>query len=77
MVFEFITIYAMQYDDLERTLMTINGKAYTCVLAGDINTDIIKFENEGTMNYLTTLFSYRFLPYITLPSRIMNFYFCS
>ena len=59
-------------DDLERTLMTINGKT-SCILAGDINIDIIKFENEGTMNYLTTLFSYRFLPYITLPSRITNF----
>ena len=57
--------------DLERTLMTINGKA-SCILAGDINIDIIKLENEGTMNYLTTLFSYRFLPYITLPSRITN-----
>ena len=59
-------------DDLERTLMTINGKT-SCIPAGDINIDIIKFENEGTMNYLTTLFSYRFLPYITLPSRITNF----
>ena len=59
-------------DDLERTLLTINGKA-SCILAGDMNIDIIKFENEGTMNYLTTLFSYRFLPYITLPSRITNF----
>ena len=28
--------------------------------------------NEGTMNYLTTLFSYRFLLKITLPSRITN-----
>ena len=59
-------------DDLERTLLTINGKA-SCILAGDMNVDIIKFENEGTMNYLTTLFSYRFLLYITLPSRITNF----
>ena len=59
-------------DDLERTLMTINGKA-SCILAGDMNIDIINFEIEGTMNYLTTLFSYRFLPYITLPSRITNF----
>ena len=59
-------------DDLERTLMTINGKV-SCILAGDIYIGIIKFENEGTMNYLTTLFSYRFLPYITLPSRITNF----
>ena len=58
-------------EDLERTLMNINGNA-SCILAGDLNIDIIKFENEGTMNYLTTLFSYRFLPYITLPSRITS-----
>ena len=59
-------------EDLEQTLININGNA-SCILAGDINIDIIKFENEGTMNYLTTLFSYRFLPYITLPSRITSF----
>ena len=34
---------------------------------------MIKFENEGTMNYLTTLFSYKCLPYIILPSRITSF----
>ena len=32
---------------LERTLININGNA-SCILAGDINIDIIKFENEGT-----------------------------
>ena len=36
-------------EDLERTLMNINGNA-SCILAGDINIDMIKFENEGTMN---------------------------
>ena len=41
-------------DGLEQTLMTINWKAFS-ILAGDINIDIIKFENVGTMNYLTTL----------------------
>ena len=61
-------------DDLEQTLITINGKAScTCMLAGDMNIDIIRFENEGTMTYLATLFSYRFLPYITLTLRITNF----
>ena len=54
------------------TLININGNA-SCILARDINIDIIKFENEGTRNYLTTIFSYRFLPYITLPSRITSF----
>ena len=58
-------------EDLEQTLININGYA-SCILVGDINSDIIKFENGGTMNYLTTLFSYRFLPYITLPSRITS-----
>ena len=59
-------------EDLERTLININGNA-SCILAGNMNIDIIKFENEGTMNYLTTLFSCRFLPYITLSSRITSF----
>ena len=59
-------------EGLERTLIKINDNA-SCILAGDINIDIIKFKNEGTMNYLTTIFSYRFLPYITLSPRITSF----
>ena len=59
-------------EDLERTIININGNA-SCIHAGDINIDIIKFENEGTMNYLTTLLSYKFLPHITLPFRITSF----
>ena len=39
----------------------------------DINIYMIKFVNEGTINYLTTLFSYRFLPYIALPSDLRAF----
>ena len=57
--------------DLETVLNKIdNGK--TTVLAGDINIDIIKFSNEDVVSYMTTLMSYRFLPYVTLPSRITN-----
>ena len=38
-----------------------------------MNIDIIKFSNEDVVSYMTTLMSYRFLPYVTLPSRITNF----
>ena len=58
--------------DLEIVLYKIaNGKI--TVLAGDLNIDTIKFSNEDVVSYMTTLMSYRFLPYVTLPSRITNF----
>ena len=58
--------------DLETVLnKTDSGK--TTVLAGDMNIDIIKLSNEDVVSYMTTLMSYRFLPYVTLPSRITNF----
>ena len=59
-------------EDLELTLINIDGNA-SCILAGDIDIDIVNIENKGTMKYLATLFTYRFLPYITLPSRITSF----
>ena len=46
-------------EDLEQTVINVNGNA-SCILAGDINIDIIKFENEGTMNYLTTFLAIDF-----------------
>ena len=42
----------------------------TTVLAGDINIDIIKFSNEDVVSYVSTLMSFKYLPYITVPSRI-------
>ena len=59
-------------NDLETSLHRI-GDAVTTILAGDINIALIKFENDDTMNYLTTLLSNRYLPYITLPSRLTDF----
>ena len=59
-------------NDLETSLHRI-GDAVTMILAGDINIDLIKFENDDTMNYLTSLLSYRYLPYITLPSTLTDF----
>ena len=59
-------------EDLKQNHVNINRNA-SCILTGDTNIDIIKFENEGKINYRTTLFSYRFLPYITWPSQITSF----
>ena len=42
--------------DLEVSL----DKIPDAILAGDINIDIIKYNNEETVHYLTTLLSYRF-----------------
>ena len=54
---------------LECVLLKINTNR-TTVLAGDMNIDIIKFSNEDVMFYMSTLMSFRYLPYITVPSRI-------
>ena len=45
--------------DLEVSLDKIPD-AISAILAGDINIDIIKYTNEETVHYLTTLLSYRF-----------------
>ena len=42
----------------------------TTILAGDINIDIIKFSNEDVVSYVSTLMSFKYLPCITVPSRI-------
>ena len=58
--------------DLESTIDQIVGPS-TIILAGDIDIDIIKFENDDFMKYLTTLLGKRFQPCITLPTRITDF----
>ena len=58
--------------DLEAVLNHIDNDK-TTVSAGDMNIDIIKFSNEDVVSYVTTLMSYGYLPYITLPSRITDF----
>ena len=54
---------------LECVLHKINTNR-TTILAGDINIDIIKFSNEEVMSYMSTLMSFKYPPYITVPSRI-------
>ena len=59
-------------EDLEGALDKLGPKT-TSILIGDINIDKIKFEHDETCNYLSTLLSHRYLPYITLPTRITTF----
>ena len=59
-------------NDLENTLVKFDNKT-TIIIAGDMNVDLIKFENDNTSNYLTTLLSNQYLPYVTLPTRITDF----
>ena len=40
------------------------------ILAGDMNINIINFDNAHVLKYLTLMMSHRFLPHITLPTRI-------
>ena len=58
--------------DLEIILNQIDNDE-TTGLAEDINIDIIKFSNEDVVSYVTTLMSYGYLPYITIPFRITHF----
>ena len=46
-------------EDLEGALDKL-GPNTTSILTGDINIDIIKFENDETCNYLSTLLSHRY-----------------
>ena len=48
-------------NDLENTLVKFDNKT-TLIIAGDMNIDLIKFENDDTFNYLTTLLSNQYLP---------------
>ena len=56
-------------NDLDSLLCNLDIKR-TWIICGDININIINHEGKNELNYLTTLLSYRFLPYIITPSRI-------
>ena len=40
------------------------------IIAGDMNIDLIKYEDNAVLGFLTTLMSYSFIPLVTLPTRI-------
>ena len=57
--------------DLDILLNTL-GRYKSVIIAGDINIDLMKFEIDGIMNYISSLLSQRYLPFITLPTRITS-----
>ena len=58
--------------DLENALRKIDG-TYTAIISGDINIDLMKYNLEDNYQYVSTIMSYGYLPYITLPTRITDF----
>ena len=58
--------------DLENALSSIVPNC-TVIIAGDINIDLIKFNLDDNLLYVTTFMSHGYLPYITLPTRITDF----
>ena len=57
--------------DLENCITKIERQR-TFMILGDINIDLIKHDNENTLKYYTMLLSHKFLPLITLPTRITS-----
>ena len=49
------------------------SKCVTAILSGDISIDLIKFNLEDNYQYVSTVMSYGYLPYITLLTRIIDF----
>ena len=57
---------------LEKSLNMLD-KEETCILAGDYNINLLNTSGCITTEYLTTLLSQGFLPYITRPTRITEY----
>ena len=57
---------------LETILTKLDDKK-NVILAGDINTNLIKHTNENVISYMSTMMSCRYLPYVALPTRITQF----
>ena len=56
-------------DVLEASLIKMNN-SNTCIFAGDLNVNIMNYEGHHELQYLSMLLSHKFLPQITLPTRI-------
>lgn len=56
-------------NDLEASVQKI-GKQTHCILCGDMNINLLDTKKSNSVDYMTTLASYNFLPYITRPTRI-------
>ena len=58
---------------LDYTLTCIRSRNLPCIIAGDINIDMIKFSShQDTKFYLDTLILNNFIPTILMPTRITN-----
>ena len=56
---------------LEAVLNKISTRRYPCLIAGDINIDLVKCDsNRKTMEYVDTLLLNNFVPTIVMPTRI-------
>ena len=58
--------------DLATTLRQINHNI-TSIITSDINIDLIKYQMDKNWDYITTLMTFGYLPYITLPTRITEY----
>ena len=56
-------------NDLEHMIKSLDVK-YNWILAGDINIDLIKYQDENVLKYLTSLMSYQMCPVATLLTRV-------
>ena len=56
-------------ESLDNSLSLISDKNL-CIVSGDINLDLIKYEETKVNEYFTTMCTHNFNAYITLPSRI-------
>ena len=58
-------------NNLEITLGKLANQPHPCIIAGDINIDLIKCtNNKPTTNYIDNLLTYNFTPTIVMPTRI-------
>ena len=48
-------------------------KNETCIMTGDININLLNIEGAITTDYLSSVLSYGFIPYITRPTRITEY----
>ena len=61
----------MQY--LEATFSLLDKKKYNIFLMGDFNIDLLQYESHcNTNDFLKTMVSNSFLPYILQPTRVTN-----
>ena len=60
-------------DNLNVCLQKIHREEKNCIIMGDFNLDLLKYDNhEDTNNFINTMSSFFFQPLILQPTRITN-----